>query len=501
MAQAIIMPKAGMAMETGKIIEWLKKPGDTVEAGEAILEIETDKVAMEVEAETAGVILSITREAGEEVPVTETIGWIGAQGEMAPEGTAASAGGGQSAGITTTAAAAATPAPGATAPAAAGMPGQAHGASVRTDAPAEGSARGAGDGRVKATPAARRLAKELGIDLATVSPGGPAGEVRAEDVTTAAGAAAGAGGAAGTGTVTGTAAASGASPLARTTAAGAGVELEGVTGSGPGGRVLRRDVAEQGAALQAMAAGRRGSVTPSDTPAWIEPEDTQEALAGVRRVIAQRMTESHLTIPPVTLNAVAEVERLMAAREEVNDHRLAAGQGKLSFNDFVLKATARALADAPWMRVSLAEEKVVTHSSVNLGMAVAAPAGLMVPVIRDADRLSLSEIHDRARELATKARDRKLLPADMQGATFSVSNLGMYGVTTFTPIVNPPEAAILGVGTIRRELRLDESGAPGEQRVCDLSLTVDHRLIDGAQGALFLQKLLGYLQAPLTMLA
>jgi len=250
-----------------------------------------------------------------------------------------------------------------------------------------------------------------------------------------------------------------------------------------------------------MEAARAGGVEPSRTPAWTAPEDTETDLAGVRKIIAQRMTESHLMIPPVTLNAVADVSRLMVAREELNAHRLAAGEQKLSYNDFVLKATARALVEAPWMRVSLAQGKVITHGAVDLGMAVAAPAGLMVPVIRNAGRLSLSEIHKEARELARKARDRKLLPENLQGATFSVSNLGMYGITTFTPIVNPPEAAILGVGTIRRELRLDPNGNPQEHELCDLSLTVDHRLIDGAQGALFLQKLLGYLEAPLTMLA
>ncbi len=453
MAQAIIMPKAGMAMETGKIIEWLKKPGDKVEVGEAILEIETDKVAMEVEAEISGVVLAITKEAGEEVPVTETIGWIGAEGEQIPDGGSPA------------------PDPGAAATRPASHAG--------TAPPAEGT------GRLKATPAARRLSGELGIPLEGVTPGGPAGEIRAEDVRAAAGDAAG----------------TTASPLARRTAEQAGLDLGPIEGSGPGARVTRRDVAEQGAIRAAMQAARAGGVEPSRTPAWSAPEDTETDLAGVRKIIAQRMTESHLMIPPVTLNAVADVSRLMEAREELNAHRRAAGDQKLSYNDFVLKATARALVEAPWMRVSLAQDKVITHGAVDLGMAVAAPAGLMVPVIRNAGRLSLSEIHKEARELARKARDRKLLPEDLQGATFSVSNLGMYGITTFTPIVNPPEAAILGVGTIRRELRLDPNGNPQEHELCDLSLTVDHRLIDGAQGALFLQKLLGYLEAPLTMLA
>ncbi len=486
MAQAIIMPKAGMAMETGKIIEWLKQPGDKIETGEAILEIETDKVAMEVEAETAGVLLAITREAGDEVPVTETIGWIGAEGEEAPKAAEASATAEPSAPPTAPSPSAGS---GATAePAATGAPepgGQP--AAQATDGPPVSGGHAFG-GRVKATPAARRLARELSVSLDSVSPGGPAGEVRAADVKQAV--------AAGTG-----AAARSASPLAGRTAAQAGVDLSGVEGSGPGGRVLRRDVAEQGAIQAAMQAARTGGVEPSRPPAWSAPEDSESDLAGVRKVIAQRMTESHLTIPPVTLNAVAEVSRLMAAREELNAGRLATGEDKLSFNDFVLKATARALVDAPWMRVSLAQGKVITHGAVNLGMAVAAPVGLMVPVIRSADRLSLSELHEEAQSLAGKARDRKLLPEDLQGATFSVSNLGMYGITTFTPIVNPPEAAILGVGTIRQELRLGTDGTPEEHRLCDLSLTVDHRLIDGAQGALFLQKLLGYLEAPLTMLA
>jgi pyruvate dehydrogenase E2 component (dihydrolipoamide acetyltransferase) len=484
MAQAIIMPKAGMAMETGKIIEWLKKPGDKVEVGEAILEIETDKVAMEVEAEISGVVLAITREAGEEVPVTETIGWIGAEGEQIPDGGSPAPDPGSAA---TRPASHAGTDPSSEAPSSAGSVTP---AATGTSAPPTTE----GAGRLKATPAARRLSGELGIPLESVTPGGPAGEIRAEDVRAAAGDAVGAArppDAAGTT----------ASPLARRTAEQAGLDLGPIEGSGPGARVTRRDVAEQGPVRAAMEAARAGGVEPSRTPAWTAPEDTETDLAGVRKIIAQRMTESHLMIPPVTLNAVADVSRLMVAREELNAHRLAAGDQKLSYNDFVLKATARALVEAPWMRVSLAQGKVITHGAVDLGMAVAAPAGLMVPVIRNAGRLSLSEIHKEARELARKARDRKLLPENLQGATFSVSNLGMYGITTFTPIVNPPEAAILGVGTIRRELRLDPNGNPQEHELCDLSLTVDHRLIDGAQGALFLQKLLGYLEAPLTMLA
>lgn len=443
MATAIIMPKAGMAMETGTIIEWKVSVGDRIETGDDILEIETDKVAMGVEAETSGYLLGIIHDVGDVVPVTQTIGWIGEQGEAVPQADAEPE--------ATVAASPSEPEP-------AAPQGQASVAAV--------------SGRVKATPAARRRAAEMGIDLASVTPSGPDGDVRLRDVET------------------GTAApGSAASPLARQEAQRAGVSLDGVAGTGPGGRITRRDVVEQAGGLAASA-----------TPAGQLPEDTRQPLVGMRKVIAARMLESHQTMPPVTLNATARVDALMELRAQLNADAQERGRHKFSINDLMLLAAARTVRECPWVRVSLDGEDQVQHEQVNLGMAVALEQGLVVPVIRQADTLSLSQISAAARDLGRRAKERKLDVADLEGGTFTVTNLGMYGITTFTPIINPPQAAILGVGAIRHELERRDDGSIGERAVLDLSLTVDHRLIDGAQGALFVQALVGLLERPAQIL-
>ncbi len=467
MATAIIMPKAGMAMETGSIIEWKCAVGDYVETGDEILEIETDKVAMGVEAETSGYVLAITHQAGDVVPVTHTIGWLGEKGESVPEESSVAA----------AADSGATPS----------GPSVADAGSVETASvagrPAPYSAPSAVVGpRVKATPQARRLAEEHQIDLATVSPSGAVGEVKTADVLAAIGGGSG----------------ERVSPLAKQAAERAGVDISGVSGSGAGGRVLRRDVVEQAPVVAATQrfAGDSGSLTPSTTAVGPSAGDQRTALSGVRKVIAQRMLESHRSIPPVTLNAIARTDQLGELRETLN----AAGGRKYSYNDFLLLATARALRECPWMLVSLEGEEIVQRSAVNLGMAVAIESGLVVPVIHDAAAFTLSAINDVSRDLARRARDRKLDINEMQGGTFTVTNLGMYGITTFTPIINPPESAILGVGRIRQDVTIDDDGRAVGQHVIDLSLTIDHRLIDGAQGALFLKRLIEYLEHPATIL-
>jgi pyruvate dehydrogenase E2 component (dihydrolipoamide acetyltransferase) len=343
------------------------------------------------------------------------------------------------------------------------------------------------NGRIKATPHARRRATELGIDLAQVMPSGPAGEIRLEDVEAIAAQERGDG--------------VRISPLARREARAAGLDVAAVSGSGPGGRILKRDVAEQ-AAAQARGAG--GALPAAQTPVDAQAGDSRTPIRGMRAVIAERMTESHLTMPPVTLNATVTMDRLLALRAELNASAADGGGMKFSINDFILLATARAVRQCPWMRVSLATNgsgpELVQREAVNLGMAVALEQGVVVPVIHHADTLTLTAIAERARDLGSRARARKLDVADMQGGTFTVTNLGMYGITTFTPIINPPEAAILGVGGIRQEVQLSADGAVVARQRLDLSLTTDHRVIDGAQGALFLQALTALLETPTRML-
>ena len=310
-------------------------------------------------------------------------------------------------------------------------------------------------------------------------PSGPAGEVRLVDIEAV------------------ERRSSPATSLARTEADRAGIDLTSVRGSGPGGRILRRDVVEQGTVL-ARSTGIAPAPPAAAAAAAELAGDTRVSLTGMRRVIAQRMSESHRTIPPVTLNGVGRVDALLRVRKELNG--VEAGRSPFSINDFVLLAAAKAVAACPWMRVSLDGDEVVGHEAVNIGMAVALEQGLVVPVIHDAAAMTLSRISARARELGRRARERKLEVADMQGGTFSVSNLGMYGITTFTPMINPPEAAILGVGTIREELERRDGGEVAVRSVMDFSLTIDHRLIDGAQGAIFLQRFVALIEAPATIL-
>lgn len=413
MATSVIMPKAGMAMERGTIIRWLKKVGDPVIAGEPLLEIETDKVAMEVEAEVSGTLIQVVREAGEEVLVTETIGFIGAEGEAAPG----------------------------------------PGGSGQLEAGAGGR-----KGGVRATPAARRRAAELGVALEAVTPSGRSGEVKLRDAEARRSPAI--------------------SSLARKIAEQEGVDPAGIRGSGTGGRIVKRDLAEALARLP--ASGRALARSP---------------LSGPRKIIAERMLRSHLSIPQVTLNARADVTSLLRLRAEMNREI----EERISVNDLILRATALALLGSRAMLATIEGEEIVAYEEINLGMAVAVDSGLVVPVIRGADKLALPALARLTAELSGRARERTLKPDDLVGGTFTVTNLGMYGITSFTPIVNPGEGAILGVNAAESEVRL-EAGLPVERKVMTLSLSIDHRVIDGAEGARFLQSLVGLLEKPYRVL-
>jgi pyruvate dehydrogenase E2 component (dihydrolipoamide acetyltransferase) len=416
MATSVIMPKAGMAMETGTIIRWLKNVGDPVTAGEPLLEIQTDKVAMEVEAEASGYLIAILRAPGEEVAVTEQIAFIGAKNEKPPTGAPA-------------------PVPAQAPPTAAGTPG-----------------------RVMATPAARRRAGELGVALEAAVATGPEGEIRLRDVEA----------------VSDSRRTASVSPLARKIAQQEGIDPTTLTGTGPGGRILRQDV----------------SMALAGHP---QPHATRTKLTAVRKIIAQRMAESHLSIPQFTLDTQADVTSLLTLRSRIN----AEAALSITVNDFIMKATAAALVEAPYMLCSIDsdEDEIVQYHDVNLGMAVALESGLIVPVIRGAERLTLSALAAQSADIVRRARERQLTPDEMTGGTFTVSNLGMYGITSFTPLINPPEGAILGINAARAEVYLD-AGQPKERRLMTLSLSVDHRVIDGAQGALFLQKLVALLENP-----
>lgn len=429
MAYKVIMPKAGMAMEMGKVVRWLKAEGDTVETGEPLLEIETDKVNMEVEAMNSGILLKILAFEGDEIPVVQTIGYIGEKGEAIPAAETQRGGDG-SAEIKSE---------------------PAHSAEVLKTVNGEG---------VPATPAAKRIAKEKGIDLKHVTPSGSRGQIKAADVE-------------------GMRAEAKATPLAKAIAADKGLDITGVAGSGFAGKVTKADVMAA-AGVPVAAAMNQDEIVP---------------YTAMRKVIAKRMLKSHLEIPPVTQNCMVDVTELMALRSRINT-----GDVRISVNDFIIMAVTKTLKEQPRINATYTEEGLLVKKQINIGVAVALPEGLIVPVVKDADTLTLSQISQQAKVLATKAKEGKLGPDEFSGGTFTISNLGMMGVTSFTPIINQPEIAILGVCAVEQKLEMNGEGKIEKHMKMGLSLTYDHRCIDGAQAAVFSNRVTQLLENPVTML-
>jgi len=299
------------------------------------------------------------------------------------------------------------------------------------------------------------------------------------------------------------------SPLARKMAAKLGVDYTGLVGSGPSGRIRQVDIlaaAETQKAAPAPVVEAAPVAAPAAAPAAkpaaksagleLMEGDTVVKLAGMRKVVAERMLVSHTEIPPVTQNIKVDVTELMKFRKML----LETTGKKYSVNDLILKATAKCLRAHPEMLVSFDGNQIIQRAHVNIGMAVALDNGLIVPVIRDADKMGLDQLAETAKDLATRAKENKLLPEEYKGSTFSVSNLGMFGIETFTPIINQPDAAILGVCAIESELDMDDEGNLFKKQVMRLSVTLDHRLLDGAVVAKFEMDLRDMLQSPMSIL-
>lgn len=430
MATKVIMPKAGMAMEEGVLVGWLKKVGDPVRNGEAIAEIETDKAIMELEAELDGVLISIVRQVGEHVPVTETIAWIGEAGEKVPLSTEAGSSHAQ-----------------ASASSAIPQPGQALPATM-----VQG-------GRVAATPAARRLASEAGVALTSIETrsGAP---LTAADVQSHV--------------------RNDATPLASRMAAAAGIEPGSLVPE-TGLRARKSDV------VSAMA---------FTTPSGAVREDQRIPFTAIQRITGQRLSRSHAEIPSVTIFIVADATELVAARERIN----ASGSMKVSLNDLVIRACAKALVANPRANAVVDGDGLVLKGSVNIGLAVATEAGLQVPTLRDVDRLSLPEQALRSKDLADRARARRLRPEELEAGTFTVSNIGMYGITSFTPIINQPQVGILGVGAIEDRLALGPDRLPRVQNMLHISFTFDHRAMDGAESSSFLVAVKTLVESPFLLI-
>ena len=490
MATSIIMPKAGMAMEEGTIVKWLKAEGEKVEQGEPLLEILTDKVNMEIEAQASGTLLKILKREGEVVPVTQVIGYIGTPGEIPEEnaGPAAPEMTGVARALEGTAASA-IPA-GATEQAAPEPPAtSAGGVTAPADIPVSTSV----SGKIAATPAARRLAKEKHIDLFKVKATGSRGEIKASDILDFKGVII--------------------SPLARRAAEDAGIDPSAITGSGFGGKVVMRDVAsilsqapEAAGALAGAPAGAAGAVPAAGRPvsSGITPDGKEIAeeipYKGVRKVIGDRMSESKFTAPHVYFTQKVDVEKLLALRSQVNE----AQEKKTSVNDYVLKAAVIALKKYSELNSSLIGDKILKYGNVNIGLAVAAPTGLIVPVVKNADRMSVVEISKAAGALSEKARAGKLMPDDYTGGTFTVSNLGMFGIENFTAIINPPEAGILAVSAAKDEPVVVKDASGGKtvaiKPMMNITLTVDHRIVDGLLAAQFVTEVKRLLEHPIELL-
>ncbi len=426
----VTMPRLSDTMEEGTIASWLKKPGDQVAKGDVIAQIETDKATMDLTSFEAGTLQEILAPEGSTVAIGKPVARIGSAAAPA-KGDAK-----------------AEPPPKAAEPQAA----EATGSETPTSPEARGNVAEAPE--PTASPSAQPT---------TPAPSAPRDDVDA--------------------TADGKVRAS---PMARHIAAEHGIDLAQVQGSGPQGRVIRSDVEA------ALASGPKAAAAqPQTAPAQ---DDERVALSQMRRTIARRMAESTRTVPHFFLTVTVDATELVKLRKQIVDQGV-----KVSFNDLVVKAAAATLRKVPEVNVSFADDALIKHRQVHIGIAVATERGLIVPVVRDVDLKPLSQIAQESRDLAERAQTGKLQPNDYSGGTFTVSNLGMFGIEQFNAVINPPEAAILAVGAITREPAEFQGEIALRERM-KLTLSVDHRALDGATGARYLQALKELLEKPLLLL-
>ncbi len=436
----IYMPRLSDTMEEGVISSWVKQVGDKVEPGEVLLEIETDKAVMEHEAYEEGYLVKQSVSQGDTVPIGAVIGVLGDSPDATPEESATEAAPAERS--TTEEPAEKAPVQ-ETVESAAPSGGQAEPAPTTAASPN-------GAPRPRTSPLARRLAREHGLDITTIQ------------------------------------------------------------GSGPKGRIVRADI--EAAAKERQGAPAERAAEPATAPAEGTPapaagarerrddgRDSEEVeINNIRRVSARRLLEAKQTVPHFYLRRTIDAEALKEFRVQVNSQLESTGN-KVSVNDLIVKAVATTLRLHPDVNASWVDETLLRHRRVNVGVAVAVPGGLVVPVLQDADKTPLSEIASRSRELAGKARDGKLTLQEMSGSTFSVSNLGMYGVDSFAAVINPPDAAILAVGAMRQQ-PVVRDGEVVPRNTINLEMSVDHRAVDGAAGAAFLKELAEVLEEPMRII-
>lgn len=447
------MPKAGDAMTEGKVVRWYKQPGDRIAKGEPVAEIETDKVNLDLEAEADGTLGAHRANEGDMVPVGGVLAMILAEGEKDE------------------------------APAAAEKPAEA-----KSEPKAEANAPAAGDAQQRRSTDRKESVKHTTgeyheaieqrgprRDRTAAEPAGSAAPAESGDRRRS-------------------------SPLARRMANELGVDLGSVQGSGPRGRIVAADIrnAQSGGGAAKKSASQAAGSAPAAPQAVGVPtlETTIIPLSAMRRTIAKRLAESTGPIPHFYLTADYDVSNLVSMRQQLIDMSGA----KVSLNDFLVRAIALALRHHPQVNASWGEEAITQHGEVHIGVAVATPEGLITPVIRDADTKSVLDIASEIRLLADKAKNRKLKPDEYQGSTFTISNLGAWGIEEFTAIINPPNAAILAIGAAEPRVVVDANRQMVVRDRMKVTMSCDHRIIDGATGAEFLKTLRQYVEQPLRTL-
>jgi len=446
----VVMPKWGLTMTEGKITRWFKAEGEPVEKGEPLFEVETSKITNVVEAPASGTLFQILVPAGHTVPVKTIVALIAEPGEQPAR-----------------------------------MPEGVHGAPeftpreagiLRTEADSGGAA-----GFVRATPIARRLAKEWGIDLTSLTGTGPEGRITEQDVRAhkelmEKG--------------------PNVSPQARQLAEQAGVDLSRVQGTGPGGRITKADV------LRALEASKGAPSVQGPEPAPTAPFRAGSVIpmSGMRKAVADNMMLSLHQSAQLTVFVDVDASELARLRDRIREKHSHPDTPRLSLNDLVAYAVCRALLKFPIMNSWLTDDGILLHDHVHLGIAVALPDGLIVPNVKHAHTKTLPELASAIKDVVTKAREGRLTFDDIQGGTFTITNVGMLGVDGFTPILNPPETAILGVGRVAAKPAVHE-GHVAIRQMMTLSLTFDHRVTDGAPAMRFLRALADYLEDPATLIA
>jgi pyruvate dehydrogenase E2 component (dihydrolipoamide acetyltransferase) len=455
MAKSVIMPRFGMTQEEAEIVKWLCAEGSRVEQGDPICEVTTDKVNMEVEAPSTGILTNIRFKEGETVPVTQLIAEIVSEQEYQKLDTQSLS-------------------------------------EKQKESKTQPVLHPTPPPAVSATPLAQRIAAAEGLALDGMQGSGTRGKITREDIQRALD----------TRAVTESSGLNSlgkiaASPAARSFAKDHGIELENVAGTGPGGRVQGWDVRKYQQDFQSAALTPEVGAVASTAPAWTTERNDVEIIPieGMRKTIAGRLQVSYQQAPHIFLNMEINMDRAIALRAAINP-RLPAGREPVSLTAMIVKACALALRDQPLLNSHLVEDKIYRFNHVHIGMAVALEEGLIVPVIRDADREGLNGLGDRVADLSSRARQGKLRPDDVSGGTFTISNLGMFGIDQFTAIINPPQVGILAVGRIARRFVPDENDQPAAHSLMNVTLSADHRVIDGLAAARFLNSLRDHLENP-----